>query len=109
MTLLTFTLGKFLLALLVLGVIAIILGLRIIKRNHAEYNFYESAIFMRKLIESSELSKTAYRNILDAFHDFDTISYRNDKAYKSLWSDFLFKYKDFLPESDQPKIKLIPR
>lgn len=92
--------------LFLMAMVILIAGVIIVKRDYRKLEFDESVIFMRELIKESELSKTAYRNILDAFHEFDTIAYRNDKAYKSLWSDFFFKYKDFLPESD--KIKIIP-
>lgn len=44
MTLLTMTFGKFLLALLVLGVIAVIIGLGIVKRDYREYEFWEDEI-----------------------------------------------------------------
>jgi hypothetical protein len=83
----------------------LICGYFITRKEYRKHDYDESVIFMRELIKSSELSLTAYRNILDAFHEFNNISYRDDR-YKTLWSDFMFKYRDFLPESEG--VKIIP-
>jgi hypothetical protein len=95
-------------ALLLLGIAGVIFiaGYVCYFSSKAKVDFNESVIFMRELIDSSELSVTAYRNILDAFRDFDTMSYQDRKVYKKLFSDFLLKYKDFLP-ADANGIKII--
>lgn len=102
------TIIHFAIVLLAGGFLTLVAGYFIVRSEGRKRDFHESVIFMRSLIESSELSLTTYRNILDAFHEFDTMSYRDKKVYKKLFSDFLFKYRDFLPESEQPKIKIIP-
>jgi hypothetical protein len=103
------TLIRFALCLFGGAILTLVAGYIIVVAGRRKYDFWESVSFMRSLIKSSELSKTAYQNILCAFREFDAISYRDEKVYKELISDFLFKYRDFLPEDkDEPKIKIIP-
>jgi hypothetical protein len=97
-----------LLCLVGLGIITLILGTIIVRHDSQRKEFWEDVAFMRELINSSEVSKTAYQNCLEAFREFDSIAFRDDKAYKKLFADFLFKYRDFLPPSDKAKIKTIP-
>ena len=97
------------LCLLAGAIVTLAIGAVIVKRETRKHDFWESVIFMRELIKSSEISKTAYRNCLEAFREFDSISYKDKKAFASLWTDFHFKYRDFLPcDKEEPKIKIIP-
>jgi hypothetical protein len=102
------TIAKFVFLLLGMAVIIFIAGYISFNRFRSREDFNNSVIFMRSLIESSEVSQTAYRNILEAFREFDTMHYRDETIYKSLYTGFLFKYRDFLPKSDEPRIKIIP-
>jgi hypothetical protein len=99
---------QLILSLTGLAVIIFIAGIAIVKAESRKLVFYESVIFMRALLKNSEVSKTAYRNCLEAFREFDSISYKDKKAFASLWTEFHFKFRDFLPESEEPKIKIIP-
>ena len=93
--------------LLAMGIATFLIGSLIVKRESRKLDFDNEVKFIRKLIHNSELSQTAYRNLLDAFRDFDTLGYRDPVVYKKLVSEFLFKYREFLPEA-APKIKIIP-
>ena len=97
-----------LLCLVGLGIINLIAGFAIVKHDSSKREFWESVMFMRELIDSSEVSKTAYRNCLEAFREFDSISYKDKKAFASLWTEFHFKFREFLPSDIEPKIKIIP-
>jgi hypothetical protein len=92
------TIAKFLLILFLMGVLTFLIGIGIVKRQKQNDDFMESVIFMRELIRSSELSETAYHNILEAFRDFD-LTCRNRQTYRKLFTEFMFRYKDFLPEN----------
>jgi len=85
-----------------MGVLTLLVGIGIVKRQKQNDDFLESVIFMRELINSSELSVTAYRNILDAFRDFNQTC-RSQATYRKLFTEFMFKYKDFLPENYKVK------
>jgi hypothetical protein len=85
-----------------MGVLTLLVGIGIVKRQKQNDDFLESVIFMRELINSSELSLTAYGNILDAFRDFNQTC-RNQATYRKLFTEFMFKYKDFLPENYKVK------
>jgi hypothetical protein len=91
-----------------LAVVIFIAGVIIVKHDSQKQEFWEDVAFMKALIKNSEVSLTAYRNCLEAFREFDSISYRDKKAFASLWTEFHFKFRDFLPESEEPKIKIIP-
>ena len=89
------------------AIVTLAIGAIIVRHESQKREFWEDVAFMRELINSSEVSKTAYQNCLMAFREFDSIAFRDDKAYKKLFADFLFKFRDFLPEAE-PKIKIIP-
>ncbi len=91
------TILQFASLLLSMAVITFVIGVLIVRRERRKQNFWQSVSFMESLIESSELSLTAYRNILCAFREFDTIGYKNKKVFKELISDFVTKYKEFIP------------
>jgi hypothetical protein len=97
-----------LLCLVGLGIITLIAGFVIVKHDSQKQEFWEDVSFMKALIKNSEVSLTAYRNCLEAFREFDSIAFRDKKAFASLWTEFHFKFRDFLPESEEPKIKIIP-
>ena len=90
------------------AIVTLAIGFIIVKHESREREFWESVIFMRALISSSEISKTAYHNCLEAFREFDSIAFRDKKAFAKLWTEFHFKYRDFLPCDIEPKIKIIP-
>jgi len=90
------------------AIVTLAIGAVIVKRETRKRDFWESVIFMRALISSSEISKTAYHNCLEAFREFDSISFRDKKAFASLWTEFHFKFREFLPKDIEPKIKIIP-
>jgi hypothetical protein len=97
-----------LLCLVGLGIITLIAGFMIVKHDSQKKEFWEDVAFMKALIKNSEVSLTAYRNCLEAFREFDSITFKDKKAFASLWTEFHFKFRDFLPESEEPKIKIIP-
>lgn len=99
------TLMKFTTGLLILLAITIIAGIRISIKGRRRFDFWESVSFMRSLIRTSELSKTAYRNILDAFHEFSLLPYKDERVYKELIKEFLTKYDKFLTYSE-PKVRI---
>jgi len=88
----------FILLLVLLLIATIVIGETILKHRLAKGEFDESVIFMRDLIQSSELSETAFRNILDAFREFDAIPYRNEVAFRELVMEFRAKYNGFMPD-----------
>lgn len=88
----------FILLLASLLIATIVIGETILKHRLAKGEFDESVIFMRELIRSSQVSETAYRNILDAFREFDEIPYRNEVALRELVMEFTAKYKEFMPK-----------
>lgn len=69
-------------------------------KRHADIKC--SVIFLRSLIETSELSLTAYRNIEEAFRDSEKLCGSN-LAFRSLWFDFQDKFKDISPYSVHKK------
>ena len=108
MTILTLALCLFAGALFTLAIGAIIVKRDKI-RNKEKEKFWDSVSFMRSLIETSALDKQGYSDCLVVFREFKLMPYCNKKVYKSLVSDFLFKYRDFLScDKADPKIKIIP-
>jgi hypothetical protein len=85
-----------------MGIFTLLVGIGIVKRQKVNDDFLESVIFMRELINSSELSVSGYNDILEAFRDFSQTC-RNRNAYRKLFTEFMFKYKDFLPENYKVK------
>ena len=74
-------------------ILAAIIGVIIVRSE--KYRNKENEIFLRTLIESSALTKTAYHNIKDAFEDCGT--FKGTPEYKRLWTDFQIKYREFSP------------
>jgi hypothetical protein len=85
------TIYEVLLCLIGLGIITLIAGFAIVKHEYREREFWEDVAFMRELINNSEVSLTAYRNCLEAFREFDSIAFRDKKAFASLWTEFHFR------------------
>jgi hypothetical protein len=102
------TIAKFAFLLLGMAILIFIAGYAFFVRGKSKMDFNESISFMRAMIKNAPLTEQGYRDCLTAFHEFNYISYRNEKVYKSLYTGFLFKYRDFLPASDEPRIKIIP-
>jgi uncharacterized membrane-anchored protein YhcB (DUF1043 family) len=100
MVLLTMTFGKFLLALLGLGVVAIILGAIILGfsgRGVAQENFWISYDKVKKAIYQQELNLENYNRIDAMFDNLYRERYVHKKAYKALWHDFQDKFRDYSP------------
>ena len=102
-----------LLCLIGMAIITLIAGAIIVRRESRKKSsrkvFSDSVIFMRAMIEKSELNEQGYKDCLVVFREFKLMPYCNKKVYKSLVSDFLFKYRDFLScDKADPKIKIIP-
>jgi hypothetical protein len=93
------------LLIILLIIILIWVLLRYTNNKKQKNTFWETMDVVKILVNEGEVSKTAYENTLCAFREFNSIAFRDDKAYKKLFADFLFKYRDFLPGD---KIKTIP-
>lgn len=118
MTLITFSLGKFLLALLGLGVVAVILGrvivIRLYKKGVNQEKYVINYNIAKRLIDTLEPNANNYERINYMIEKLDSCEYVDRKLFTSLWHDFQDKFrdyspyvvKDFLPESDG--IKVIP-
>ena len=87
------TIIKFLITLGAGLILTFIAGVFIYRSE--KYRNKENEIFLKTLIESSELTKTAYHNIKDAFEDCGT--FKGTPEYKRLWTDFQIKYREFSP------------
>jgi hypothetical protein len=98
------TIIKFAFLLLGMAVIIFIAGFICYFRSKSREDFRESVIFTRAMIDKAELTEQGYKDCLEAFREFNYINFRNEKEYKSLYTGFLFKYRDFLPEDEGIKI-----
>jgi hypothetical protein len=99
---------KFFIVLFAGGLLILAIGYLIYRKGAHKYDFDESVKYMREMIVKSKLNIKGYHDCLEAFRDFNYLSHMDKNTYKKLYCSFLIKYKDFLPESEEPKIKIIP-
>jgi len=60
-------------------------------------NFWDTVDVVNILIKESELTKVAYLNILEAFREFNSISYKDEIKHRELLTLFQVKYILFFP------------
>jgi hypothetical protein len=82
-----------LLCLVGLGIITLI----ITNRKKQKNNFWDTVDVVEILIKEGKLTKVAYLNILNAFREFNSISYKDERKHRELLTLFQVKYILFFP------------
>lgn len=89
------TLLKFFVFLFSLGIVTIIVGVIIARREVHKENFWIEFDRLKHLIENLELSQDNHDRINHGFDKLWLMRYVDKKAYKSLWTQFMFRFKDY--------------
>jgi hypothetical protein len=82
----------------ILFAIALLIALLIYTNNKKQRNnFWDTVDVVEILIKEGKLTKVAYLNILNAFREFNSISYKDEIKHRELLTLFQVKYILFFP------------